>query len=343
MIASTLCHLRIFFMRFHGRPRFISSSCILFPGQGAQYVGMCQRLVTESTVSQLFEVAEKSLGYDLLNICLHGPEEDLNKTVHCQPAIVVASLAALQHAKVTGAKVCLNGSDEPNSNVVTAGFSVGEVSALIFSGALSFEDGLKVVQVRAQAMQEASDKHPSGLVSILAPANLDLHLLCDHAKEWSHKSGTEEPVACVANYLFPGGWVIGGDKSSVKYILEFGKAKHGIKRAQLIPVSGAFHTILMKPAQEPLRHVLDSITIQMPRCTVYSGTSCEPFTDVEQIKSLLVQQLVEPVHWMKTIQNIIKQRTNPEKIFEVGPGKQLKAMISRIDRTLLDNFTNLET
>ena len=85
--------------------------------------------------------------------------------------------------------------------------------------------GLKVVQVRAQAMQEASDKHPSGLVSILAPANLDLHLLCDQAKEWSHKSGTEEPVACVANYLFPGGWVIGGDKSSVKYILEFGKAK----------------------------------------------------------------------------------------------------------------------
>lgn len=202
---------------------------------------------------------------------------------------------------------------------------------------------LKVVQVRAQAMQEASDKYPSGLVSILAPPDLDIHLLCDHAKEWSYSNGMEEPVACVANYLFPDGWVIGGDKSSVKYILEFGKAKHGIKRAQLIPVSGAFHTILMEPAQEPLRQVLDCVSVKMPRCTVYSGTGCEPFTDVEQIKRLLVQQLVEPVNWMKTIQNIMKQRTNLENIFEVGPGKQLKAMTSRIDRKMLNNFTNLET
>ena len=105
MIARTLCRLRMFFGNYYGRPRWNSSSCFLFPGQGAQFVGMCQRLLEERTVLQLFEDAQEILGYHLLSICLHGPEEDLNKTVHCQPAIVVASLAALQHAKVTGAKV----------------------------------------------------------------------------------------------------------------------------------------------------------------------------------------------------------------------------------------------
>ncbi|KAL9974743.1 hypothetical protein ACROYT_G011823 [Oculina patagonica] len=304
---------------------------------------MCKRLLTERTAVKLFEDANRMLGYDLLSLCLNGPVEELNKTVNCQPAIVVASLAALQDERLKGTKVFPDWPDEPDTHTVTAGFSVGEVSALIFSGALSFEDGLKVVQVRAQAMQEASDQQPSGMVSIMGPADLDVQLLCDTAKEWSNSRGTQEPVACVANYLFPGGWVLGGDKSSVQYIVEFGKAKHGIKKAQLIPVSGAFHTKLMTSAQEPLRRVLESVNIQTPRCTVYSGTSCEPLTNPDQIKSLLVRQLVEPVNWMKTIQNIFKERTSSTKIYEVGPGRQLKAMINRIDRTLLDDFTNLET
>jgi len=141
-----------------------------------------------------------------------------------------------------------------------------------------------VVKIRAEAMQEASDQVPSGLVSIMGHADLDVQLLCDNAKEWSYSRGTQEPVACVANYLFPGGWVLGGDKSSVQYILEYGKAKHGIKRAQFIPVSGAFHTKLMEPAQEPLTRVLESVNIQTPRCTVYSGTSCQPFNNPDQIK-----------------------------------------------------------
>jgi len=173
--------------------------------------------------------------------------------------------------------------------------------------------------------------------------DLDIQELCDAAKEWSLSRGTQEPVACIANYLFPGGWVLGGDKSSIQYIMEFGKAKHGVKRAQLIPVSGAFHTRLMESAQDPLRRVLDSVNIQTPRCTVFSGTSCEPFTTPDHIKSLLVRQLVEPVNWMKTIQNIFKEYRKDSTIYEVGPGKQLRSMISRIDRKLLNNFTNLKT
>lgn len=303
---------------------------------------MCKRLLTQRKVLQLFDDASKVLGYDLLRLCLNGPAEELNKTANCQPAIVVASLAALQDEKVKDTKV-LDWSDNLDVHTVTAGFSVGELSALIFSGALSFDDGLKVVKVRAEAMQKASDQVPSGLVSIMGHADLDIQLLCRDAEEWSYNRGTQEPVACVANYLFPGGWVLGGDKSSVQYILEYGKAKHGIKRAQLIPVSGAFHTKLMESAQEPLRRVLEFVNIQTPRCTVYSGTSCQPFTNPDQIKSLLIRQLVEPVNWMKTIQNIFKGRTTNSEIYEVGPGRHLRAMIYRIDRTLLDNFTNLET
>lgn len=303
---------------------------------------MCKRLLSQRKVLQLFEDASKILGYDLLSLCLNGPVEELNKTVNCQPAIVVASLAALQDEKIKGTKV-LDWSDSLDVHTVTAGFSVGELSALIFSGALSFDDGLKVVKVRAEAMQEASDQVPSGLVSIMGHADLDIQSLCHNAEEWSCSRGTQEPVACVANYLFPGGWVLGGDKSSVQYILEYGKAKHGIKRAQSIPVSGAFHTKLMESAQEPLRRVLESVNIQTPRCTVYSGTSCQPFANPDQIKSLLIRQLVEPVNWMKTIQKIFKQRMTNSKIYEVGPGRQLRAMIYRIDRTLMNNFTNLET
>lgn len=181
------------------------------------------------------------------------------------------------------------------------------------------------------------------MVSIIASKDLNVQELCDMAKKWSHSKGVQEPAACTANYLFPGGWVLGGDQSSMQYILEFGKAKHGIKRAQLIPVSGAFHTKLMESAQDPLRRVLDYVSVQTPKCTVYSGTSCEPFATPDHIKSLLVQQLVEPVNWMKTIQNIFKEHRSVAIIHEVGPGKQLRSMISRIDRTLMNNFTNWET
>lgn len=192
-------------------------------------------------------------------------------------------------------------------------------------------------------MQEASELHLGGMVSIVGHADFNIEELCDAAKQWSLSRGTQDPVACTANYLFPGGWVIGGDKSSVQYIQDFGKAKHSIKRAQLIPVSGAFHTKLMKSAQDPLKRVLNSVNLQTPRCKVYSGTSCRPFTTPDDIKSLLVRQLVEPVNWLKTIQNIFKEHRSGAAIYEVGPGKQLRSMVYRIDRTLLNDFTNLET
>lgn len=344
-----MCHLtqsvvHYFVKRCGGQFKRGFTTCFFFPGQGSQSVGMCKHMLREPTALRLFEKAREILGYDLLRLCLEGPVEDLNKTQNCQPAVVVASLAALQnfYAKnIKGLPDWLNELDA--CTTVTAGFSVGEISALIFSGALSFEDGLKVVQVRARAMQEASDQYPSGMVSVIGHKEVNVMELCDAAMDFSSSNRTQKPVASIANYLFPGGWVIGGDASSVEYILEFGKAKHCIKRAQLIPVSGAFHTDLMKPAQAPLREVLESVCIQTPKCTVYSGTSCTPFTSPGVIKSLLVHQLVEPVNWLKTIKNIFKEQHGATAIYEVGPGKQLRTMISRIDRTLLNNFTNLET
>lgn len=235
----------------------------------------------------------------------------------------------------------LNESDA--CTTVTAGFSVGEISALIFSGAFSFEDGLKVVQARAQAMQEASLQNPGSMVSILGHEELNVKEICVAAMDYSSNKGTQKPVSCIANHLFPGGWVLGGDTSSVQYVLEFGKAKHGIKRAQLIPVSGAFHTELMMSAQAPLRKVLDSVNIRTPKCVVYSGTSCAPFTSPDIIKSLLEHQLVEPINWLKTIQNIFKENGSGSTIYEVGPGKQLRSMISRINKSLMNDFRNLGT
>ncbi|MED6274985.1 hypothetical protein CHARACLAT_021818 [Characodon lateralis] len=185
-------------------------SVLLFPGQGSQFVGMGRGLTKYPNVKEMFSAAQKILGYDLLSLCLEGPEEELLKTVHCQPAVFVTSLAAvekLQHENPKAIETC----------VAAAGFSVGEFAALVFAGAMTFSEALYAVKVRAEAMQEASELVPSGMLSVIGRPQAQYKYACLQAKEHCKSLGIQEPVCSVANYLFPDGRVIAGHQQVWKH------------------------------------------------------------------------------------------------------------------------------
>ncbi|XP_052016118.1 malonyl-CoA-acyl carrier protein transacylase, mitochondrial [Apodemus sylvaticus] len=311
-------------------------SVLLFPGQGCQAVGMGGGLLRFPRVRQLYEAAHRVLGYDLLELCLRGPQEDLDRTVHCQPAVFVASLAAvekLHHLQPAVIENC----------VAAAGFSVGEFAALVFAGAMEFSEGLYAVKVRAEAMQEASEAVPSGMLSVLGQRQSNFSFACLEAQEHCRSLGIENPVCQVSNYLFPDCRVISGHLEALHF-LRRNSAKYHFRRTKMLPVSGGFHTCLMEPAVEPLRKVLGTINIKKPLVAVHSNVSGHKYTHPQYIRKLLGQQVVSPVKWEQTMHSIYERKKGMEfpSTFEVGPGQQLGSILKCCNRQAWKSYSHVD-
>jgi [acyl-carrier-protein] S-malonyltransferase len=289
-------------------------TAFLFPGQGAQYVGMGANLAGSlPAAAALFDRASAALGYDLLAVCTNGPAERLNATDVSQPAIFVASLAALESLKQ-------NDPEAAEDVVAAAGLSLGEYTALVFAGALSFEDGLAVVRERGRAMQAAAEAAPSGMVSAL---------LLDPAQVEAVVTETKEAGRLwVANYLCPGNTVLSGEKAAIDAAETAIEAKGG--KPVRLAVAGAFHTELMKPADEKLAAVLAGAAVRPPRIPVWSNVDARPHTDPDEIRGLLVRQVLHPVRWEETIRALLADGV--ERFYEIGPGKVLAGLMKRINR-----------
>jgi [acyl-carrier-protein] S-malonyltransferase len=294
----------------------MSKPAFLFPGQGAQAVGM-GRVLVEGTpqAKEIFDRAAQILGYDLLAICLHGPAEKLDTTVHSQPALFVTSIAALEWLK-------LNKPEIYNSCQATAGLSLGEYTALVYAGVMSFEDGLKVVQERGRAMQDASDAVASGMVSILGLEADKIQQVCDEAR------GSGE-VLQIANYLCPGNIVVSGHKTACERVADLA-TKAGAMKTIPLAVAGAFHTPLMQPAVERLKKALSSVALHKPRIPVISNVDAHPHDNPEEIRDLLVKQVVSPVQWEASMRQMLAHGHGP--FWEIGPGRVLRGLLKRIDR-----------
>jgi [acyl-carrier-protein] S-malonyltransferase len=294
----------------------MSKIAILFPGQGAQYVGMCGNLVTSTPEARaLFERANAVLGYDLLDICLNGPQERLDATIHSQPALFVASLAAMEWLKIHRPEVAA-------SAQAAAGLSLGEYTALTFAGAMTFEDALRVVQERGRAMQGAADAVPSGMVSILGLDVAQVNKLCEDAR-------AEGEVLQIANYLCPGNVVVSGHRGACERVADLA-LKAGAMKTIPLAVAGAFHTPLMQPAVLRLRQALSDVPLRRPRIAVFSNVDAAPHDDPEEIRELLVRQVVSPVLWEETMRTML--RSGYDTFWEVGPGRVLRGLLKRIER-----------
>ncbi len=289
----------------------------LFPGQGAQYVGMAAQLCdTLPAARKLFDDAAAILGYDLLDLCAKGPKEKLDSTAVSQPAIYVASLAALEslRAKEPGVEA---------DCIATAGLSLGEYTALAFAGVLSFADGLKLVQIRGTAMQAASDATPSGMVSVLGLDLAKTEELCAKARSAG--------VMQVANHLCPGNIVVSGSKAACDEVEKLAPDMGAMKTIRLA-VAGAFHTDIMKPADQTLAAALDKATLQPAKIPVWSNVDARPHTDPAEIRALLVRQVLQPVQWEMTMRGLLAHGLG--KFYELGPQRVLAGLLKRVERKM---------
>ncbi len=286
----------------------------LFPGQGAQAVGMGKALA-DGPGRKLFDEAAGVLGYDLLDLCLNGPAERLNSTVISQPALFVTSLAALEAWKAAEA-------GPAGECAGAAGLSLGEYTALVFAGAMSFADGLRVVQKRGEAMQTAADATPSGMVSIIGLEPAKVEELCTQAR--AHGS------IQIANLLAPGNIVVSGVRGACDAVEKLAPAV-GATPIRL-KVAGAFHTPIMKPADEALANALAGVEIKPPRVPVWSNVDAQPHTDPAEIRQLLVKQVLHPVLWEQSVRNLLA--AGFDKFYEIGPGRVLAGLLKRVQRKI---------
>lgn len=279
----------------------------VFPGQGAQFVGMGKDLYENNPVAkEMFDKANEILGFNITDLMFNGTDEDLRQTKVTQPAIFLHSVIL---AKTMG--------DDFNPDMV-AGHSLGEFSALVAAGALSFEDSLRLVSARAQAMQKACEKTPSTMAAVLALPDAKVEELC---------ASVTEGVVVPANYNCPGQIVISGsiegvDAACAKML------EAGAKRALKLKVGGAFHSPLMEPARAELADAIAHTDFHAPKCPVYQNVNAEPQTDPETIKKNLIAQLTAPVRWTQTVQNMIA--AGADTFVEVGPGAVLQGLVKKI-------------
>lgn len=307
-------------------PKALKASVILFPGQGSQYVGMVKSLCNKGR--SLFEMANQVLGYDLLSLCQQGPEEDLNKTVHSQPAIFVSSLAAVEKL----ADLSIGAVEKCKA---TAGFSVGEFASLVLAQSIDFVDALKLIKLRAEVTQILSDATPSGMMTVIFDKEGKIEYACKMAQEYCARTGLskEESICSISNHLFPHAKVVGGHQKALEFIEHNGK-DFGIRKMKRLAVSGAFHTQFMRPAREDLKKELSKISIKDPKIRVYSNINASIYQDAEQIKKSIIEHVYRPVMWEQIIQRMYTDlRVNSELpiTFECGPQNNMTTMLGMIN------------
>jgi [acyl-carrier-protein] S-malonyltransferase len=291
----------------------------IFPGQGAQFTGMGLDLYENSPEAQhLFEDANEILGFNITDIMFEGTAEQLKETKVTQPAIFLHSVIL---AKTLG---------DTFKPEMVAGHSLGEFSALVAAGALSFEDGLKLVSQRAQAMQKACEIQPSTMAAVLGLEDKVVEDICAKI----------DGVVVAANYNCPGQLVISGEVSAVEKACEAMK-EAGARRALMLPVGGAFHSPMMEPAREELAAAIENTTFSTPHCPIYQNVTATAITDENEIKANLISQLTAPVRWTQSVQQMI---TDGATLFtEVGPGKVLQGLVKKINRDAQTASATLET
>lgn len=287
----------------------------LFPGQGAQSVGMGSTFAEASPQARRrFDDAGRILGYDLAKLCFDGPAEQLDSTVHSQPALFVTSLAALEVLKETSPDVVA-------ACGATAGLSLGEYTALVFADVLDFESGLRLVHERGKAMQAAADAVASGMLSILGLDRDKTEVLCREAAEGD--------VLQIANLLCPGNIAVSGTKAACQRMSQRAEAAGAMKVVPLA-VAGAFHTPIMEPAVERLAAALEGVRLNRPRIPVISNVDAKSHDDPAEIRGLLPRQIVSPVLWEDSMRYLLAQGF--DEFYEVGPGRVLRGLLKRIDR-----------
>ena len=285
----------------------------VFPGQGAQFVGMGKDLYENNPLAkELFDKANDILGYKITDIMFEGTAEELKQTKVTQPAVFLHSVISA---------LCMGDEFKPD---MVAGHSLGEFSALVAAGALSFEDGLRLVYARAMAMQKACEMAPGTMAAIIALPDEKVEEICAEIS-------TEGNIVIPDNYNCPGELVISGNVDAIN--LACGKLKEaGAKRALPLPVSGAFHSPLMQPAKDELQAAIEKTEVKTPKCPIYQNVDAKPHTDPAEIKQNLIAQLTSSVRWTKSVQNMIADGAT--EFTECGPGKALQGMIAKIDRSV---------
>ncbi len=282
----------------------------VFPGQGAQFVGMGKDLYENSDIAkQLFEEANEILGFNITELMFNGTDEDLKQTKVTQPAVFLHSVIL---AKTLG---------EDFKPEMVAGHSLGEFSALVASGAMNFKDGLTLVSKRANAMQKACELEPSTMAAIIGLDNEVVEKVCSEIDE----------VVVPANYNTIGQLVISGSLKGIDLAIEK-LNEAGAKRALKLPVGGAFHSPLMEPARQELAEAIENTNFQTPVCPIYQNVTAQASNNPDEIKQNLIAQLTAPVKWTQTVQNMIADGVT--SFTEVGPGKALQGMIKKVDRKM---------
>ena len=285
----------------------------VFPGQGSQFVGMGKEFYdNNATAKALFDKADEILGFKITDIMFAGTDEQLKQTNVTQPAVFL-------HSVITA--ICLGDEFAP---AMVAGHSLGEFSALVAAGAISFEDGVKLVAARANAMQKACEANPGLMAAIIGLPDEKVEEVCSQIS-------AEGEVVVAANYNCPGQLVISGTVDAINKACEALKAA-GAKRALPLKVGGAFHSPLMQPAKDELQAAIEQTVFSAPKCPVYQNVDGKPHTDAEEIKANLIAQLTSSVRWTSSVQNMIAD--GADDFTECGPGKALQGMIGRIDKNV---------
>ena len=300
---------------------FRCTTCFLFPGQGAQYVGMARETCAAvPAAAELFARASEILGYDLLRACAEGPAELLNSTAVSQPAIYVSSLAAVEALRAReGGQAVIDSCD------AAAGLSLGEYTALAFAGALGFEDGLRIVKARGESMQAASDAAPSAMCSVIGLDAAGAEALC---AEVTAEVGEADGVR-VANYLCKGNYAVSGGLAGIEALEARAKA-FGAKMVVRLSVAGAFHTGFMRPAVPRLEAALAEAAIATPRIPVVSNVDAAPHSDPAGIRAILGRQVTSSVLWEDSVRLLLERGAT--RSYELGPGKVIAGIMRRIDR-----------